>query len=152
MSHIGRETFVESGGKRYRLSRYTRTLDDVFVEWCLSQLPDPIATARKDIEGFPPELQKMIVQEAMEVKRKRETGTSDEIAEFRSSNKGLWKILCLCFQRYHPDLTEADVAAIYDDCLLEHGPDYLPNKVAEASGTVKKKDLPAEDPSKKNVT
>ncbi len=150
MSHIGKESWVEVSGQRYRLSRYTRELDAEFVKWALQQLPCPIAQARQDIEGFPAELQKIIVQEAIEAKRKREAGISDQIEDIRQSHKGLWKVLCLLFQRHHPELSERDVGKIFDECLDEHGPDYLADKIAEAQGIVKKSDLPPDDGKKKD--
>ncbi len=149
MSHIGQETYVEVGSNRYKLSRYSRELDDLFMKWATALLPDPIAEAREQIKGFPPDLQKLIVSEAIEAKRKRDAGISDEVNQMRGSNKGMWKVLCLLFQKHHPELTERDVGNIFDECLIEHGPDYLVDKITEAQGTVKKSDVPPEDPKKK---
>lgn len=147
-NHIGKETFIEVGGKRYKLSRWTRELDNQFVEWALAQLPDPVEEARKNMKGFPEHCQAIIVKEALEVKRKRDTGVSEEIGDIRTSQKGAWKVLCLLLQKHYPDMTERDVGNLFDQCLEEHGADYLQEKVEESQGVVKKKDLPPDTQKK----
>jgi hypothetical protein len=144
MQHIGKETFVEVNNSRYKLSRYTRELDGEFTKWALEQLPDPIEQARTQIRGFPPEVQQVIIKDALEQKRKRDAGVSDEVLLMKNSDKGMWKILCLLFQKYNPELTERDVANIFDECLQQHGKDYLADRISEAQGIVKQSDLPQE--------
>ena len=150
MSHIGRETYVEVGPNRYRLSRYTREMDEQFVKWAMSTLPDPLEQAKKDIQGFSPEIANMIVREALATKRKRDTGMSEDVQAIRSSQKGQWKMLSLLFQKHNPELSERDVGNVFDEILEQHGEEYLVTKLQEAMGVVKAKDLPDEPQKKTN--
>ncbi len=136
MNHIGRETYVEVEGRKYRLSRFTRKLVSAFLDWSEAVLPNPFDAIKGKLDGLPEFAQQLIVKDAIEAAKLRKSLNSPEVQALMGTDKGLMKIICLLFSTHHPELTVEDASKIYDDCLEEHGADYLPKKIAEASGIV----------------
>lgn len=134
MNHIGRETYVECEGKKYRLTRFTRRLVAAFLDWSETVLPNPYDEIKGKLEGLPEFAQQLIVKDAIERAKLRKSLNSPEVQSLMGTDKGLMKILHLLFSTHHPELTVDDAGRIYDACLDEHGADYLPKKIAEASG------------------
>lgn len=138
MNHIGRETTVEVNGKKYRLSRFTRKILRSFLDWANVELGNPLDAIKDRLAGFPPHLQEMIVKDALEQARLRRSVNSPEVQSLLATPQGSMKLLSLLFQQHHPELTDADVEAIYDACATEHGESYLEKKIVEASGQMPK--------------
>lgn len=136
MNHIGRVTEIVVGEKTYKLSRFTRKILARFIDWADKTLPHPLAELKQHIDGFPEPIQKLLVEEALEKHRLRKSINNPDIQALMQTNEGLLKVLCLLFQEYNPGMTDDEVADVFDRCVLEHGEDYLPEKIQQATGVL----------------
>lgn len=108
MSHIGRETNVTIQGKQYKLSRLDVSILREFSEWYYKECPNPLALAAQHIKDFPPDLQKILLNQAWEDSKKRREFDTPEVREFMATIAGGGKIISLLLAKNHPDLTEDD--------------------------------------------
>jgi hypothetical protein len=134
MDYIGKETFVEVGGQKYKLARFDRNILEGFIEWAGKELPSPLEVIKAHIKDFTPRQQELMIKEAVAGARSKLSLNSPEVQNLLGTPKGVIKVTSLLFQRHHPELTEKDVERIYDQCEQEHGDDYLWKKIEVASG------------------
>lgn len=147
-NHIGRETVIEALGKTWTLARYTRKILSDLLAWALARLPDPIEQAKKDIVGFPLEIQKDIVASAVE--RKKARGLNDpEVQEQIGSLDGVAETLYLLLKPAHPDVTRDLAGDILDEVMgSAGGMDRLHRAIERCSGKVPAKEDEADAESK----
>lgn len=138
MEYIGRSVTVDAGGKKYTLSRFTRKVLRQFLDWADKELGDPLEQVKAKLAGFPPNIQELMVREAIQSAKLRRSINSPEIQALMSRPEGVMKILALLFQQNHPELSDRDVEAVFDQCAEEHGEGYLERKILEASGQAPK--------------
>jgi hypothetical protein len=136
LEHLGTEPIIEVGGKTYKLSRFTRGILRQFMDWAEKQLGDPLDAIKHKLDGFSPAIQELLVRDAVNASKHRRNIQSPEIQALMQTEEGGIRLLTLLFNKHHPELTEAQVGELFDQCLIEHGQDYFANKLAEASGVI----------------
>jgi hypothetical protein len=136
--YIGRNIAVEIGGRKYVLSRFTRKVLRAFLDWADKELGDPLEAVKGKLAGFPPNIQELMVREAIQAAKLRRSVDSPEVQALMQRPEGVMKILALLFQANHPELTDRDVEALFDQAAQEHGENYLERKILEASGQIPK--------------
>lgn len=134
MNHIGQESKLSIGGKVYTFSRFERHQLRAFLEWANNKLGCPLQEVKKIVDGFPPAMQTLLVNDALERKRNRQNPNSEEIQALMSSQDGAMKLIYLLFQKHHPELTDSDIEKLYDQALLEHGENFLKPIMEKANG------------------
>lgn len=139
-NYIGKETYIEVNGKKYRLSRFTQSIGEAFLSWADKRLGNPLDKIKGTLAGFPPEVQKILATRAYEEASKPRTLSSDDVQSLLQTYEGGLKLIGLLLQRYNPELTDSQVKDVYESCSEEHGEDYLAGKIKEASGIVPKDD------------
>lgn len=139
MNYIGKETLVEIGGKKYKLSRFTRGIVRQFMDWADKELGNPLLEIKDVIQDFPPNVQEIMVKDAMNRKAQRRSFHSPDVQALLSSPEGVMKLLSFLFQQHQPELSDDDVAGLYDLSIAEHGgEEYLSDKIAECAGKMPK--------------
>lgn len=136
MDHIGRDTVIESKGRRFTLSRYTRQVLRRFIRHANEVLPHPLDEAKAHLDGFPPHLQEKIVNDALERMRERINFTSADIRAYLMSPDGEAKLLQLLLLKHHPEMTVEAAEELYEDVIEEHGMEYMGERFKEASGVM----------------
>lgn len=140
--HLGRDIPFTLAGKTYTLSRFTRRILNDFLEWADAVLPHPLDELKGRLDGFPKDVQEMLVKDAVANARLRKSVTNPEVNRLMNSEQGAFKVLHLLLAKHHTDLTEDDVWDIYLGCVREHGDEYLLKKIAAAQGQL---DVPGTD-------
>lgn len=104
---------IELGGRQLRLAPLTHGDLGVLQAWIHSQLPDPVALARRLAEGMPEAVQEKILNRAfdqvMGARKTHMLGTA-EADGIIATMDGFTQILALMCRAYHPEMT-ADVLA-----------------------------------------
>lgn len=136
--HIAREVDLEVGDKTYRLARFTRKHLVEWMDFANKKLGDPLLEVKKQLDGFPLEIQKLLVEEALDRKRRRQDFSSPEIQALFSSNEGILKAICLLFKKHQPDMTPADVEAVFDEALEQHGVEFFQKVFSTTMGSTPK--------------
>jgi hypothetical protein len=133
---IGKETVIEVGGKKYVISRFERHIADSFLTFVRKVTPDPLDLVREKLKGFPEAIQHRMIDKAME-KAARPIGYgSPEYQAVLSTPEGSYHLLYLLLKKHHPELSEKDVIALYDQSVAEHGFGYIERLMSEAEGTL----------------
>lgn len=149
MNHIGRDVKFTVGSFDYTISRFTRGVLNSFLEWADKILPHPLDALKGKLEGFPKDIQEMLVRDAIDSTRLRRSVTNPEVNRLMNSEQGAFKILHLLLAKHHPDLSEDDVWDIYMECAREHGDEFLLKKIAQAQGELEVADTGTEDGAEK---
>lgn len=144
MRHLGTEVEITVGGKKYKLSRFSRKIVKQFIDWAQTVLPDPLTLVKDKLKDFPPNVQEIIVKDALANARMRRSVNNPEIQALMTTPEGGMKLLSLMFQAHHPNLTDAEVEAIYEQIGLEYGEGYLESKLVQAAGEMPVDDAEAE--------
>jgi hypothetical protein len=135
---IGKETYVEIGGEKYKLARFDRRIYDQFLQWADKQLGHPLDAIKDKLASFPPKIQEIMVRDALDRAALRRSISSPEVQALLATPEGCMKLLALLFQKHHPELTDRDVENLYEKAVEEHGPNYIENKLGEAQGVTPK--------------
>jgi hypothetical protein len=130
-TYIGKETTVTIGGKKYTLSRLTRSVMREFAEWVHAHTPDPLAMAAQYINEFPEDLQKLLIQQAWNDTKGRMDVEGPEVRPAMNTIEGSTKLLQLLLQKHHPELTEDQVF----DLALEHFDERVKERAKELRET-----------------
>lgn len=109
MLYTGKDTPLVVDGKRYMLSRFTRALEDEFVEWAKSVLPNPIAVIGAGLSKLPANVQEMLVKEAVAKACALQSFFNPDIQSLVGTPAGSVKLFSLLLRKYQPELTEDDV-------------------------------------------
>lgn len=139
MDNIGREQELEVNGERYRLSRCTISVLRDFRDWAASRLPDPLEIVKKQLEGFPPHLQELMVKEALERANRVKDFASPEVQALLHSFEGMLHLLGLLLRPNHPTLTDQEIFDLLTNCLNEHGQAYVAQRIDASMGLVPEK-------------
>jgi hypothetical protein len=133
---IGRETTIEIGGKKYKLSRFDRLILEQFLDWADKHLGHPLDQIKDKLKDFPPDIQRFMIQEAMSKMALRRSFNSPEVRALLVTPEGSMKLCCLLFQRYQPDLTDKDVEKLYEAACDEHGYGYMEKVITRSEGVM----------------
>lgn len=108
---IGKEQVITIEGKQYKLARLTRGIMKDFANWAKSLLPNPLDVVAQKLHLFKdfPELQQMMVKEAVKDAKTFGEITSPEVQEIMDSFDGQVKMVTMLLQVHQPEITE-DVA------------------------------------------
>lgn len=125
MRHLGVEQTIKHDGKPYRLSRFTRRLLRLWLEWANSQIPSPLALAQDHFGTFgSPDV---LVSVAADLMQHRYSFNDEAVWELWHQEEGVRHAVSLLFETHHPD---ADARAIVDSLPINQVQDLL----AKANG------------------
>jgi hypothetical protein len=133
---IGKEPVLEVAGKKYKLARFDRAILGQFLQWAKGKIPHPLAAIKDVLPYLTPEDRKFAIGKAMDDAKAYLSFDSEEVRALLASAEGSMKLLCLLFQKHHPDLTDKDVENLYEKAQEEHGVGYFEGKIAEAQGEI----------------
>jgi hypothetical protein len=141
-NHIGKDTEIQIGDRKYTLSRYTRNIDDEWRAWAKSQAPKRpafnFAEVKEFIKDLPTEVQQLIVKDTLDQSRQdkaeQEAAEEQAVQQIKASPAGAYKLLELLLRKHHSNLNRAEVEKIYDDMEAQYGYEYLAQKVSECAG------------------
>jgi hypothetical protein len=131
---IGREVTITVGEVKYTLSRFDRSILARFMHWANTKLPNPLDVIKDRIKDFPPDLQKVMVREAMDKATCLRSFESPEIQSLIQTVEGAAYLFYLLFQKHHPEVTEAHAEQIYQHCVEEHGEGWVEKQLSTAQG------------------
>lgn len=136
MPNIGTEQKITVGDKAYTFSPFTIEMLHEFVNWANDKLPDPLSLVAKNFNDYPKPMQELLVAKALEKAQSRKEFSSPEIQGLLNSFEGGVKICSMLLHKHHPEVTEQTAQKIIQDCIEEHGSDYIAKVFAKAQGTV----------------
>ena len=111
-------------GETYKLPSKTWVCKE-FLAWNKSKEVDPLIAAKDLIKDMPPNLQEIIVRDALEERKKIQSPSNEDLKARLMTAEGLEKFLSLLLTKYQPELTSEQVWAIHDGACEEHGDAYL---------------------------
>lgn len=104
--HVGRESSLPALGKTWRVGRWTRAIWDGFVEWAKPRIKDPLEVAQKHLDRFPPGLQSIMVQHALELSSGHLALNGGPVQGLLATLDGSAYLLYLLLKQHHPEMTE----------------------------------------------
>ena len=138
--HIGRETYIEANGKRYKLPRLTRRIREELTEWALSKLkPDTLENSKKLKEFLSEAAYEATVLTCWRADQMELNFFHPRVEELYTSPEGLEKGLTLLLQAENPELTEEQCIDILGDATYENDLEYLLDKWRQVEGRTPKK-------------
>lgn len=133
--HIGRETYIEASGKRYKLPRLTRKIREELTAWAVSKLkPDTLENCKKLKEYISDDEYKTLVLSSWRADQLELNFFHPRVEELYTSPEGIEKGLTLLLQAGTPELTEEACIDILGDATYENGIDYLLSKWRQVEG------------------
>ena len=130
-NHIGRESEIQAIGSTWKVGRWTRAVWADWLDWAKTQLPDPLAIVKKDLETWPKEVQEYLVRQALDRATRALSIGSPEVSLLLDSPEGSCRLLYHLLKKNHPDVTEDDAM----DILFEVGQEELKKRFDKAAGT-----------------
>lgn len=101
MNHVGREQTIRLDGRAYRLSRFTRGLFRLWIEWAKTVVPDPRDGLDAYLFRFPAHVQFRILEEVNAILDGRDDLTDPDLAALWQSEEGVGKAFCLLLEKFH---------------------------------------------------
>ncbi|MFT3882455.1 MAG: hypothetical protein QM703_22735 [Gemmatales bacterium] len=136
MDFVGRETTLEVGGKKYKLVRNVLRLKQRFTEWALSDWEDPLPTLREKLSYLPLDVATQLAREALEESKSAKDFFHPHVQRKMGTPDGLGKNVCLLLQEAHPELSDEEADDIITRAFVEHGLEYIADKLKECSGVM----------------
>ncbi len=133
---FGKEGSLTVNGKSYRFSRLTTEIEEKFLDWANKKLGNPVEKLIKEktLEGFPPHLQELLLQDAINKRDLRNHPQSPEIQQLKTTPAGSRKLFALMLEKYQPDLTEEEVGELIDNAIFDQGPEAISEAILVAQG------------------
>ena len=121
------------------MSRFTRKVLRQFTEWASTKIPNPLETLRNQIAGFTPELQQIIIKDALgkgiiEKARMRLDPMGEEVQDLLGTPEGQSYLVFLLALQHQPNTTEREVEELLAACEQEHGSHYIAVKMGQVTG------------------
>lgn len=107
-THVGKESVISTGGRDWRVGRWTRDVWDTFLGWARKRLPDPLDVAERMMARLPEASHPIIVRECIALSTSYLSINSGPVQELLSSIEGTAYMLHLCLQEHQPGATEDD--------------------------------------------
>lgn len=106
-------------GKTWRFSPLTLGDWAVLERRLLESRPDPLAIARRHLEGLSSDARRELFEAALVESTRRRRATLAELLDFADSPLGLALSVWLALRRGHPDLTETQASELLDRMAAE---------------------------------
>ncbi len=118
---------ITLSGTEYKLPFVSNaTVQQGFLNWAGEKLQtSPLDILREKIAGYPPEVQAMLVKEALHAERTPLSFASPEVQGLLGTPEGAAEIIRLFWQYYQPDLTPEKCWELHTAATEAHGAGYL---------------------------